>query len=117
MVSSGSDKRQRGHAVRVRLSDEERAEIKARADRAGLSVSAYLRACALDRKPLRAERQPAINRREVARLIGELGKLREAFSQAARHADPKRCGDMVEVLNRDFWELRALCFEALGREP
>lgn len=117
MVTSGSDKRQRGHVVRVRISDEEHAEIRARADRAGLSVSAYLRSTALDVKPLRAERQPAINRREVARLIGELGQLRQAFSDAALHADQKRCTVLIEALSRDFTELRALCFEALGREP
>lgn len=117
MPGSGSDKRQREHALRVRLSDDEAAEIRKRADRAGLSVSAYLRACALDTNPLRAERQPSINRREVARLIGELGKLSEAFRQAAKVADRERCSLLIEAAGRDFAELRALCFEALGREP
>lgn len=117
MASSGSDTRKRDHVVRVRLTGEERSEILNRADRAGLSVSAYLRTTALDSKPLRAERQPAINRREVARLIGELGQLRQAFSDAALHADRERCALLIEGLSRDFTELRALCFEALGREP
>jgi hypothetical protein len=117
MATSGSDKRKRTHALRVRLSDDEHTEVRSRADRAGVSVSAYFRACALDTKPLRAERQPAINRREVARLIGELGSLREALREAARHADSARCTHLIETFDRDFWELRAACFESLGREP
>lgn len=117
MATSGSDKRLRGRVIRVRVSDVEHEDAQARADRSGLSVSAYFRAAALDAKPLRAERQPAINRREVARLIGELGKLRQALDDAAKHADASRCTKLIEALSRDFAELRVLAFEALGREP
>jgi hypothetical protein len=117
MASSGSDKRQRDRVIRVRVSAEEQAKARLRADRSGLSMSAYFRAAALDTKPLRAERQPAVNRQEVAKLIGELGKLRQSLKDAALVADRDRCAALIEGLERDFWELRALCFEALGREP
>jgi len=117
MPGSGSDNRNRKLAMRVRVSDSEQSEIRSRADRAGVSVSAYFRAAALGGKPLRAERQPAINRREVARLLGEIMRLREALVAAARQGDKARCTDLVESFDRDFWELRAACLEALGREP
>lgn len=117
MPGSGSDKRKRRHVVRVRLSDDERSEMRDLADRSGLSMSAYLRSSILSAKPLRAERQPAINRQQVARLIGEIGQLAEAFRQAASHADQERCSRLIEAAYRDFSELRALCFEALGRDP
>lgn len=115
MATSGSDKRQRDHVIKVRVSAEEFAKAKLRAGRSGLSVSAYFRAAALDTKPLRAERQPAVNRQEVAKLIGELGKLRQSLQDAA--GDQPKCLALMEGFERDFWELRALCFEALGREP
>lgn len=117
MATSGSDKRLRGRVIRVRVSDEEHDSAQVRAGRSGLSVSAYFRAAALDAKPLRAERQPAVNRAEIARLIGELGRLRQALDDAARQVDGDRCAGLIESLHRDFWELRALCFEALGRQP
>ncbi|MFD0986239.1 plasmid mobilization protein [Methyloligella solikamskensis] len=117
MVASGSENRVRSAALRVRLSPEEAEQIRARADRAGLSVSAYLRAMALEGKPLRAERQPGVNRQLAARLIGELGRMSHAFRQAADTGDPKACGDVIDAVHRDLAELRALFFEALGREP
>lgn len=117
MPGSGSDKRQRSHVIRVRVSAEEHAKAKLRADRSGLSMSAYFRAAALDAKPLRAERQPAINRKAMAQLLGQLGMVRQELRDAAELGDGKRCTELIESFERDFWELRALCFEALGREP
>lgn len=117
MSASGSDNRVRSEALRVRLSPEELAEIRARADRAGLSVSAYFRVMALEGKKLRAERQPPVNRALAARLIGELGRMSHAFRQAAETADPKLCADTIDAVHRDLAELRTLFFEALGREP
>jgi hypothetical protein len=100
----------------LRVSDSEHSEILSRADRAGVSVSAYFRAAALGGKPLRAERQPAINRREVARLLGEIMRLREALVAAARQGDKARCTHLVESFDRDFWELDASINGAILRD-
>lgn len=117
MASSGSDNRVRSEALRVRLSPAELSEIRTRADRAGMSVSAYLRVAALEGKKVRAERQPPVNRQLAARLIGELGRMSHAFRQAAESADPHACGEVIDAVHRDLAELRVLFFEALGREP
>ena len=117
MPGSGSDKRQRDHVIRVRVSPEEHAKAKLRAGQSGLSISAYFRAAALDSKPLRAERAPAVNRKAAVQLLGELGNLKQALNHAANTGDRERCTQLIEGLHRDFWELRSLCFEALGREP
>ena len=78
MPGSGSDKRQRMHALRVRLSETEAAEIRKRADRAGLSVSAYLRASArptaLKSTPPVLGRKLLLNRRFPERTAPSAGR-------------------------------------------
>ncbi|MET3448799.1 mobilization protein [Ralstonia sp. 1138] len=49
-MSSGTEKRQRAHVVGVRMDDVEHNAIAERARDCGLTMSGYLRACALGRK-------------------------------------------------------------------
>ena len=50
-------------------------------------------------------------------MLGELGRVAEAFRQAASAADQRKCHELIDAAARDLSELRTLCFEALGREP
>jgi hypothetical protein len=68
----------------VRCTAEEQAAIKMAADRAGLSVGAFLRAAALGDAGPRAVRRPPIERKELARLLGHLGKVGSNVNQLAR---------------------------------
>ncbi len=86
---SGSNKRQRTHYVAVRCTPAELTILAAKAERAGLSRGAYLRAVALGSTRPRAARRPVVEKVELARLLGELGKVGSNLNQLARAAN---CG-------------------------
>jgi len=96
----------------------EHALLMTRVDLAGLSISAYLKSCALDLPAPRAARRPTLNQQDVARLIGHIGQLAHAFRQA-RNAEAGLlvAADRLETALDDMAELRLLCMKALGRQP
>lgn len=115
--NSGSETRQRPAILQARFTQAEAALIKQRAERAGTTVGSLIRSALLDGHPVRATKRPTVNHKAVARLLGELGQLAEAFRQAARAADQKQTHALIDAATRDLSELRAVCFEALGRDP
>lgn len=117
MPGSGSEKRQRQKPLKARFTDEEAALIESQADRAGVSVAALIRHAVLGETPLRASRQPPINRQEVARLIGLLGLLKSALIDAAAKGTPDECNAVIDAACRDIADICAAAFEALGRDP
>ena len=62
--------------------DRERIEKEAR--EAGLRIGGYLRALALGSAGPRAVKRPAVEREQLARLLGELGKLGSNVNQIAK---------------------------------
>jgi hypothetical protein len=70
---SGSEKRKRNPIIGFRATDEERAQIKANAARAGYTVSSYVRAQSLAKPTTRAVRRPPIETAQLAQLLGQLG--------------------------------------------
>jgi mobilization protein NikA len=114
---SGSGASKRGPSVRVRVSIEEQAIIRDGAERAGLSVSGYIRNAVLDAPTTRAIRQPRVNRKLAAQLLGQLGIVRQAFEDAALELDITEGQKQYDATCRDFAELRTLWFEVFGREP
>jgi hypothetical protein len=79
-----SEARQRAARVTVRFLPDEHAELEARASAAGLSPSAYLRACALGDAGPRARRSPTVERSLAAQAIAELNKAGSNLNQIAR---------------------------------
>ena len=57
------------------------------AAQAGLSVGAFLRALALGSAGPRAVKRPRVEREQLARLLGEIGKLGSNVNQIARWAN------------------------------
>jgi hypothetical protein len=102
----------------IRCTEEERAAIKAAADQAGLSVGAYLRASALGSAGPRAVRRPPVERKELARLLGHLGKVGSNINQLA-HAFNRsgRVPGLAELaaMRQQVGELRNALMKALGR--
>ncbi len=115
--ASGSESRKRGAILQARFTHIEAAALRMRADRAGLTVGGLIRSAVLDAQPPRAMRRPSVNHQAVARLLGELGRVAEAFRQAAAAADKRQTHALIDAAQRDLAELRTACFEALGREP
>ncbi|WP_171232304.1 hypothetical protein [Ruegeria sp. HKCCA4812] len=117
MTTSGSEKRKRTSTLTMRLTDSEAALIKACADAAGVSASAYVRHAALHTKPLRKSRTPPLDRQAAAQMLGQMGQLATAFREVADGADQAEIAAVIEAVHRDLAEMRTVLFEALGRQP
>jgi hypothetical protein len=103
----------------IRCTEGEQAAIKAAADQAGLSVGAFLRALALGDAGPRAVRRPPIERKELARLLGQLGKVGSNVNQLA-HAY-NRTGILpgfpeLVAIRQEVGQMRAALMQALGRD-
>jgi hypothetical protein len=117
-MSYGSEKRVRTTHLTVRLSPDERAAIDQAADRSGLTPGSYARQVMLGAPAPRQVRRPPVERRELARLLGELGHVGGNLNQIARTMN---FGNGV-----DAWELkqtlaglglvRDAILKALGRD-
>jgi uncharacterized protein (DUF1778 family) len=102
----------------IRCTEEERVAITAAADHAGLSVSAFVRLVALGDAGPRAVRRPPIERRELARFLGHLGKVGSNLNQLAHafNRDRRIPGlDELNAMRAHVGELRDALMEALGR--
>lgn len=80
----GSEKRQRGHVARMRCTHGELAQLEAAAERAGLSIAAFMRTQCLGTAGPRAQRRPPVERAALAQLLAQLGKCGSNLNQMAR---------------------------------
>lgn len=111
---SGSEKRQRTRILTVRLTPQEVATVRQKAEEHGQTVGALLRANLLHIR-LRHSR---IDLQAVARLLGQLGKIGSNINQLAHYAHMGRYQEnSIELALRDLAELRIVCLQALGQEP
>jgi uncharacterized protein (DUF1778 family) len=117
-MTSGSEKRQRQKALRVRLTDAERAALDEAAEQAGLSLASYARQALLGAPPPRQARRPPVAKAELARVLAQLGKVGSNLNQLAHAANVGAAVDGV-ALAAELGELaavRAALFAALGRQ-
>jgi len=87
------------------------------AEKAGLNLSAYVRAVLLSAPQPRATRRPTVSHEMAARLLGELGRIADVLRRAAEEGDLSPSNPLVAAALRDLAEMRAVCFEAMGRLP
>jgi hypothetical protein len=69
--------------ISIRCTAKDHAVIDENATRSGLSIGAYLRVLALGTPGPRAVRRPPVERKELARLLGHLGKIGSNLNQFA----------------------------------
>jgi hypothetical protein len=81
---SGSETRQRSGVLGVRLTDTERAKVEADAQALGLSASGYARALLLGAVTPGTQRRPLPSAEELARLLGQLGKVGSNLNQLTK---------------------------------
>jgi len=118
-MSHGSEKRVRNRHLTVRLSDDERAAVDAAAERAGLMPGSYARQALLGGPAPRQVRRPPVERKELARLLGELGKIGGNLNQLAKAANTGvlvYTGEIDAALH-GLAEARDAILKALGRAP
>jgi len=103
----------------LRCTDEELAGMKAAAAKAGFSLAAFLRKLALGDAGPRAVRRPPAERAELARLLGQIGKIGSNVNQLA-HAYNQlgKVPGFPELLaiRREVAEMRAALMKALDRD-
>jgi hypothetical protein len=80
---SGSQKRQRQHALKIALNDHELVLIEEKALACGLSRSSYGRASLLGTPGPRAQRTPPINAEALGRATAALNKIGSNLNQIA----------------------------------
>jgi hypothetical protein len=105
--------------ISIRCTAEDHAVIKETATKAGLSIGAYLRSLALGSSGPRAVRRPPIERKELARILGHVGKIGSNLNQLAKAYNRDRIlPGFPELLamQRDVREMRDGLMKALGRD-
>jgi hypothetical protein len=88
------------------------------AARTGLSVGAFLRALGCGTPGPRAVRRAPAGREELARILGQLGKIGSNVNQVARATnttgDPPARQELTTIRD-DIAAMRAVVMQALGR--
>ena len=108
----------KGRRIAVRLTDDDHSFLEQTAKDAGLSVGAFLRTIALGTAGARAVKRPPIDRKQLAKLLGEIGKLGSNVNQIARWANTDRAApSFAEIVSmrEDIAAMRAEVMKALDR--
>jgi Bacterial mobilisation protein (MobC) len=118
-VTSGTEKRVRSHVLTLRLSAEERAAVDQAAERAGLVTGSYARQVLLGAPAPRQVRRPPVERRELVRLLGELGKVGGNLNQLAKavHTGVLVYEGEIDAALAGVMQARDAILKALGRAP
>jgi hypothetical protein len=118
-MPSGTEKRARSAHLTIRFTPDERAAIDAAAERAGLTSGSYARQTLLGAPQPRQVRRPPVERKELARLLGELGKIGGNLNQLAKATNQGVVVYQNEILVAlgGLRVLRNALLKALGREP
>jgi hypothetical protein len=104
----------------IRWTVQQYGTVSETADQAGLSVGAFLRTLALGSPGPRAVRKAPVERRELARILGELGKIGSNCNQIAKaiHQTQNLPGwAELASIRADVAAMRAALMSALGKEP
>ncbi|MEZ5529737.1 MAG: hypothetical protein R3E57_07350 [Porticoccaceae bacterium] len=119
MAKRKSEKREREKRLTVRFNDQEYRALQDFADRAGLSLSGYLRHTTLNTKPPRQSHRPVKDHEKLAALLAGIGSVGSNINQLAYTANsgswPER--ERLEEACAHVREIRDLLMEALGRQP
>jgi hypothetical protein len=103
----GSETRRKSHPVTSRYDDVELAELDAAASRAGLTRGGFQRVQSLTIPPrTRSVRRAPVEKEELGRILGQLGKIGSNLNQLARAFNRDR--PETEELGAALAELRGL---------
>ncbi len=115
-MAGGSNKRQRNKQCLVRFTEQEFAELTAKADRAGRPNAAFLRAAALGDVGPRAQRRPPADHKALRQILGHCGRIGNNINQIAKHLNtggPLYTTELREALAA-YLEIRNAILAALA---
>ena len=103
----------------IRLSDEQRADLDSRADRARLSTGGYAISAIFNTPPPRQSYRPSVVEEELARLMGAIGKIGSNINQLAHQAHLGSWPDSraLQQACADIRMMRDTLIRAFGRTP
>ena len=115
---AGSDKRQRTRLKAIRLTPDELAAIEGAAERAGMSVGAYMRSVVLAAPVPRQSRRPPVEKKALAQLLAHIGKIGSNVNQIAKYGNLGRLIENAHLAEAaaDIAMIRQAIMVALGRE-
>ena len=116
-MARGSETRQRQTTLSARFNEQEAEAIRKMADRAGMPVASFIRAASLNRPLPQAARRPTVSHEMAARLLGELGRVAETLRTIAAAGQLDLADPKLAAALRDLADMRAVCFQAMGRQP
>jgi hypothetical protein len=115
---SGSETRQRFMVARMRLTPGENAQLEVAAERAGMTVSTFMRHQCLGTAGPRAVRRPPVNLMALGQAIGHLGHCGSNLNQIAKALNSG--GALPPGLPEAIAEVReayVAIMTALGKRP
>jgi hypothetical protein len=116
----GTENRQRQKRTTLRWEVAEFNKVAARADKAGMTFGAFMRALGLEGDPgARSQRIPPVDKTILLQFQGQLGRLNNNANQIARGINEDEFYDLPELrlMLRDYVTMRDAIFTALGKEP
>jgi hypothetical protein len=104
--------------IHIRCTPAKHAAYEAAAARAGYSIGEYFRTLADGSPGLKAARRPPVERQELARLLGQIGKIGSNVNQlayAANVAGFNAANDELRQIGDEVRAMRVAVMKALGR--
>ena len=116
----GTEKRQRNKITPIRWAADEFNAVAAKADKAGLTFGAFIRALGLGDAGPRARRSRPLNNQILVKVIGLHGKYGSNLNQIAYKLNANTQDALASDFRgaiREWEEIRDLMFEAFEMEP
>jgi hypothetical protein len=104
--------------IGLRVTAADLARIEEKAQESGLKIGGYLRALALGSAGPRAVKRPRVEREQLARLLGEIGKLGSNVNQLAKWSNTEKAPASLPELAQiraDIATMREAVMKALDR--
>jgi hypothetical protein len=104
----------------IRFTPGQLEKLSEKASDAGMSIGAFARETLLGSAGPRSVRKPPVQKAELARLLGELGKVGSNVNQLARAFNQHHATPSVQELTgikSEMVAMRLAIMQALGREP
>ncbi len=104
----------------IRFTPGQLEQLDQKASDAGMSIGAFARTVLLGDAGPRAVKRPPVQKAELARLLGELGKVGSNVNQIARAFNQHLATPSVQELTgikAELVAMRTAIMQALGREP